>query len=90
MAVNGGGVPIALLCGRVAGQVVAGNVRRGVPLSRYEEEWRRQVYRPLRTAVRSKFLAELCFGSAWRTEMAMRLLGDRRMGKLIRCKRVLP
>lgn len=90
MAVNGGGIPIALICGRVAGQVVAGNITKGIPLSRYEEEWRRQVYRPLRTAVRSKFLAELCFGSTWRTETAMRMLGERRMGRLIRCQRFLP
>ena len=90
MAVNGGGIPIARIAGRVAGQVIAENVLKGTPLTKYEEEWRRLVYKPLRTAVRTKFLAELCFGSSWRLEMAMRFLGERRMNNLIRCKRLLP
>ncbi len=90
MAVNGGGIPIARIAGRVAGKAVAENVLKGAPLTNYEEEWRRQIYKPLRTAARTKMLAELCFGSAWRTETAMRFLGRRRMSNLIRCKRTLP
>jgi digeranylgeranylglycerophospholipid reductase len=90
MAVNGGGIPIARITGRVAGKAAAENVLKGVPLSKYEEEWRRQVYKPLRTAARTKVLAELCFGSAWRTEAAMKFLGPRRMNNLIRCKPIFP
>jgi digeranylgeranylglycerophospholipid reductase len=90
MAVNGGGIPIARITGRVAGKAVAENVLKGVSLTKYEEEWRRQVYKPLRTAARTKVLAELCFGSAWRTETAMKFLGPRRMHNLICCKPILP
>lgn len=90
MAVNGGGIPIARMAGKVAGKVVGDHVMRGVPLSKYEEEWRRHLYKPLRTAARTKVLADLCFGSAWRTETAMKVLGPRRMNNLIRCRPIFP
>ena len=54
MAVNGGGIPIAMICGRSAGIAAAKHVTEGAPLSSYEASWRRQVYRPLHTAVRRK------------------------------------
>lgn len=90
MAVNGGGIPIARMAGRVAGTVAAEHVLKGTPLSKYEQEWRRHLYKPLRTAARTKVLADLCFGSAWRTETAMKVLGPRRMNNLIRCRPIFP
>lgn len=90
MAVNGGGIPIAMITGRFAGRVAALNVKQGVTLEEYERLCRKEVYGPLRTAVRTKHLANLCFGSTWRTETAMRALGQRRIDKLIRCRPVLP
>ena len=90
MAVNGGGIPISMICGRIAGQAAADTVLRGLPLTAYEDKWRREIDRPLRSAVHTKWLANTCFGSQWRLEMAMRLLGQRRIDKLIRCKPVLP
>jgi digeranylgeranylglycerophospholipid reductase len=90
MAVNGGGIPIAMLCGRFAGQVAAKHVRSGGDIAEYERLCRREIYPPLRTAVRTKHLANTCFGSTWRLETAMSVLGLRRINKLIRCKPVLP
>ncbi|MGD1060749.1 MAG: NAD(P)/FAD-dependent oxidoreductase [Methanomassiliicoccales archaeon] len=90
MPVNGGGIPIAVICGAVAGEVSAGAAKGSRPLTDYEKEWRRQVGRPLATALRTKRLAMLAFGSPWRLEQVMRMLGTRRMGKAIRCKSVFP
>jgi digeranylgeranylglycerophospholipid reductase len=90
MPVNGGGIPIALICGRIAGRAAADFVKKGTDLDEYEREWRRQVGGPLRTAVHTKSLASLAFGSRWRLEWAMRFLGPRRMGKAIRCQSVFP
>lgn len=90
MAVNGGGIPIARMAGRVAGMAVAGHVLKGTPLREYEDQWRKHLYKPLRTAARTKVLADLCFGSAWRTETAMKVLGPRRMNNLIRCRPIFP
>ncbi|MDD1770821.1 MAG: NAD(P)/FAD-dependent oxidoreductase [Methanomassiliicoccales archaeon] len=90
MPVNGGGIPIAIICGAIAGEVSAGAAKGKRSLNDYESEWRRQVGKPLATALRTKRLAMLAFGSPWRLEQAMRMLGIRRMGKAIRCKSVFP
>ncbi|OPY33060.1 MAG: Digeranylgeranylglycerophospholipid reductase [Methanomassiliicoccales archaeon PtaU1.Bin124] len=90
MAVNGGGIPISMMTGRLAGRAVAMHVKNGAPLSDYEVMCRQQIYKPLYTAVHTKWLANTCFGSKWRLEQAMRFLGQRRINKLIRCKPVLP
>jgi digeranylgeranylglycerophospholipid reductase len=90
MPVSGGGIPIAIICGRIAGEVAADAAQGRRPLTDYEREWRRQVGAPLATAMRTKRIAMLAFGSQWRLEWAMRLLGPRRMGKAIRCRSVLP
>ena len=90
MAVNGGGIPISMMCGRIAGQAAADSVIKGKPLKAYEDKWRRELGKPLRTSVHTKWLANTCFGSQWRLDTAMQLLGQRRINKLIRCKSVLP
>ena len=90
MAVNGGGVPIAMICGRVAGRVVASHVRDGTPLKEYEDEWRWQIAKPLHTAVNTKRLATMFMGTSRRTEWAMGVVGSRRMGKMIRLRPVFP
>jgi digeranylgeranylglycerophospholipid reductase len=88
MAVNGGGIPIAMICGRIAGQVAARHALDHMDLWEYEREWRRQVGKPLRTAVKTKRLAMMAFGSQWRLDWAMRIMGDRGMGRAIRCQRL--
>jgi len=90
MAVNGGGIPIAMICGRIAGEVASMHAKGRADLLEYERRWRQQVGGPLRTAVGTKRLAMLAFGSQWRLEQAMRFLGPRRMGRAIRCQSVLP
>jgi digeranylgeranylglycerophospholipid reductase len=90
MAVNGGGIPIAMICGRIAGRTVAEHIKSGTPLSLYEDRWRKEVYKPLRTAVHTKMLASLFFGGPRRLEFSMRLLGTRRMGNILRCRPSFP
>jgi geranylgeranyl reductase family protein len=90
MPVNGGGIPIALICGRIAGMAAANAALGKEELAAYERNWRDQVGGPLRTALTTKRLAMMAFGSQWRLEWAMRLLGVRRMGKAIRCQSVFP
>ena len=90
MAVNGGGIPIAMICGRIAGRAAASYVRDGTTMKEYEREWRQQVGKPLQTAVNTKRLATLFFGTSRRTEWAMGVVGARRMGKMIRLRPVFP
>ncbi|MFQ6054112.1 MAG: NAD(P)/FAD-dependent oxidoreductase, partial [Candidatus Bathyarchaeia archaeon] len=59
----GGGIPPALICGRIAGRVVADHVRRGVPLSIYERRWRGQLGETLENALRLRRMSDIVFGS---------------------------
>jgi len=91
ISVNGGGLPLALIAGRVCGEVAGDNISKGRSLSDYQSECERIFRKPLATAASNKRLADtFAFGSDRRTEMCMSLLGSRRMGNLIRCKRIFP
>ena len=91
ISVNGGGIPLAMIAGRICGQVAAANVKSGSPLQNYDDQWRRIMEKPLKTAALNKRLADtFAFRSETSTELCMRLLGNRRLGNLIRCKSIFP
>ena len=91
ISVNGGGIPLAMIAGRICGSVAADNVLEGKALEEYQKEWQRTMLKPLKIAARGKMLADIfAFGSDLRTGICMRLLGKRRLGNLIRCKRIFP
>ncbi|MDO5862412.1 MAG: NAD(P)/FAD-dependent oxidoreductase, partial [Thermoplasmata archaeon] len=50
ISVNGGGIPLAMIAGRICGRVAGENISSGSPLSNYETEWRRIMEKPLKTA----------------------------------------
>jgi digeranylgeranylglycerophospholipid reductase len=91
ISVNGGGLPLALIAGRACGEVAGDNIINGRSLTDYQEVCMRIFRKPLKTAAFNKKLADtMAFGSDRRTEICMKLLGARRMGNLIRCKRIFP
>ena len=91
ISVNGGGIPRAMIAGRICGTVAGENVSTGRSLEDYETQWRHVMDKPLRTAAFNKKLADtFAFRSDFTTKMCMSILGKRRMGNLIRCKRIFP
>ena len=79
ISVNGGGIPLAMIAGRICGKVAASNVKSSI------------LEKPLKTAAFNKKLADtFAFRSERSTVMCMNILGQRRMGNLIRCKRIFP
>ena len=92
ISVNGGGIPLARIAGRICGNIAADNIVSGRPLQDYEVEWRRVMEKPLKTAAFNKKLADtFAFsGPEWMVTMCMGILGKRRMNNLIRCKRIFP
>ncbi len=91
ISVNGGGIPLAMIAGRICGTVAGENVLSGKPLEDYEVQWRNIMDKPLRTAAHNKKLADtFAFRSDFTTKLCMTMLGKRRMGNLIRCKRIFP
>lgn len=59
----GGGVPPALICGRIAGRAVADHARDGEPLFHYEEAWRRQLGDTLENSLRLRKMSDILFRS---------------------------
>ncbi len=90
MPTNGGGVNLAMLCGRIAGNVIADHIHDGASLGEYERGWRYVAGEQLATGAKIKKLADRFFPSDFWLEQAMRLLGARRMGRAIRCQSLWP
>lgn len=91
ISVNGGGIPLAMIAGRICGNVAADHILEGRPLQDYHEEWTRVMLKPLKTAAFNKKLADFfAFGSERRTIWCMKILGKRRLSNLIRCKSLFP
>ena len=88
MATNGGGINVSMICGRIAGETAADRVLQGTPLDAYEARWRAAVGAPLERGRRTKALADRFFGNDRILEAAMLLIGTRRMGRAIRCRRL--
>ena len=88
MATNGGGIPIAMIAGRIAGRTIQDHLIRGAPLGDYEKRWRAVLDKPLSNAVWTKRLGDLFFPTNRRTEFAMFVLGKRGLARAIRCNKV--
>jgi len=90
MPTNGGGINLAMICGREAAVAVSEHLEKGTPLTSYEERWRELVGEPLQIGARVKALADRFFGSDLLLGLAMHIMGRRRMGKAIRCQNPFP
>jgi digeranylgeranylglycerophospholipid reductase len=88
MVTNGGGVNAAMICGRIAGECTADSILKNVPLMNYEIRWREIIGDAMATAVKTRKLADLFFGSDRRLEFAMKVLGNKGMTRAIRCQRI--
>jgi len=89
--VNGGGLPLALIAGKVCGEVAADLIFKSRSLKDYQDECEKVFRKPLKIAASNKRLADkIAFTSDRRTALCMNILGTRRMGNLIRCKRIFP
>lgn len=86
MATNGGGIPIAMICGRIAGNIIAAHLKNNVPLAIYEEEWRRVIGKELETALKTKKMVDMLGWRDFSLEIAMKFMGRKRMNKAVKCK----
>ena len=86
MPCNGGGIPTAMICGRIAGEVAAAHVRDRIALPEYERRWRRAVGRELARAVTTRRIFDLVTRSPSATEFAMCFAGPGGMRGLFTCR----
>ena len=57
----GGGIPPALICGRIAGQVIAEHLTDGVPMSEFQRRWRDQLGTTLENSLRLRKMSDVVF-----------------------------
>jgi digeranylgeranylglycerophospholipid reductase len=88
MATNGGGIPIAMIAGRIAGQTVRQHLKGGLALSEYERRWRGVLGKPLADSLWTKKFGDLFFPTDGRTEFAMFVLRRWGLARAVRCTKV--
>ena len=86
MATNGGGIPTAMVAGRIAGEVAANHVLEQAPLSDYEVRWKRALGEELLASARMRRFADAFMRHDRALDLAMRLLGTDGIKKVVTCK----
>jgi digeranylgeranylglycerophospholipid reductase len=88
MATNGGGIPISMICGRIAGNVISEHIKNKVPLEQYEKQWRKAVDPELKNALKIKKMFDKVFKRNFTLEFAMKMIGSKRIERAIKCKSI--
>lgn len=88
MATNGGGIPTAMIGGRIAGKAVKQHLLYGTPLSDYERECRSVLYKPLKHATRTRRMGDIVFPHDRAVNWTMAVIGIAGLERAIRCKPV--
>ena len=83
---NGGGIPTAMVSGRIAGEVAALHVMKNEPLSSYETRWRKAFGRELFASTRMRRFADAFMPNDLLFDCAMRILGTAGIKKVLTCK----
>jgi len=83
---TGGGMQTSMICAREAAKAIVEHLSSGAPLKNYESASRSIVWEPLRMGVKIKALADKVIWSDNLTSMAMRILGSKGIGRVIRCQ----
>lgn len=59
----GGGIPPALICGRLAGRAIARYLEEGEPLQAYESMWKGELGETLQNSLRIRRISDIAFGN---------------------------
>ncbi len=86
MATNGGGIPTAMLSGRLAGEAAARHVRDGRPLAEYDAAWRSALFDPLERAARIQRFGERFAGVDPLLALGMRYIGASGLDAMMRLR----
>ena len=87
---NGAGITIAMIGGRIAGQVVEEYLRVGTPLSEYEVRWEAQMGKVMRNSKRAFRLGSLLFRSPdWLLNLSFNRLTKPLIWRAVTCRPLL-
>jgi geranylgeranyl reductase family protein len=86
MPTNGGGIPTAMVSGRIAGEVAARHVMKNEPVSSYETRWKKAFGRELSASTRMRRFADAFMPHDILFDWALRILGTAGIEKVLTCK----
>jgi len=87
---NGAGITIAMIGGRIAGQVIAENILKGTPLEEYEIRWKKQMGKVMRNSKRSFKMGSMLFRLPdWILNLMFNRLTKRIIWRAVTCRRML-
>lgn len=83
---TGGGIPTAMVAGKLAGEIAADHLTAGVPLQSYEGLWKKQIGRELLTALRLRRAADMVMGEGSLMHGVLSMLGVNGVRSVITCR----
>ena len=87
---NGAGITIAMVGGRIAGQVIAEHLQDGIPLAEYESRWKKQMGKVMRNSKRSFRFGSLLFRLPdWMLNVLFNPLTKGIIWRAVTCRRML-
>ena len=87
---NGAGITIAMIGGRIAGQVIAENISQGTPLEEYEIRWKKQMGKVMSNSKRSFKMGSMLFRLPdWILNLMFNRLTKRIIWRAVTCRRML-
>ena len=87
---NGAGITIAMVGGRIAGQVIAEHLKDGTPLREYEVRWKQQMGKVMRNSKRSFRFGSLLFRLPdWMLNLLFNRLTKGIIWRAVTCRRML-
>ncbi|MBJ84629.1 MAG: hypothetical protein CMB52_03835 [Euryarchaeota archaeon] len=87
---NGAGITIAMVGGRIAGQVIAEHLKDGLPLEEYESRWNQQMGKVMRNSKRSFRFGSLLFRLPdWVLNLLFNRLTKGIIWRAVTCRRML-
>ena len=86
MPTNGGGIPTALITGRLAGEAAVRHFESKTPLSSYEEAWRDQMGVELENSRLMRQASDRFMGHGLMFHLMLRFMGTKRISDVIMCQ----
>ena len=87
---NGAGITIAMIGGRIAGQVIGEHLSTGIPLEEYEKRWKKQMGKVMSNSKRSFKMGSLFFRLPdWILNLMFNRLTKRIIWRAVTCRRML-
>ena len=86
MPTNGGGIPTALITGRLAGEAGVRYFESKVPLSSYEDAWKEQMGSEMENSRIMRVVSDRFMGHGFMFHLMLRLIGTERISDVIMCQ----